>query len=243
MDDNNGNIVQPTTTNQQSQNVQTAPASSVNQQPAQSAQFAEPSIQQPEITKPSGGEKPKTGKKVTLVVAVVLLILILVVGGVFVIKKYSKSNNKSIEEQQTLLSTPTINQQQTESDTTSPENGCDDFPSMLEACTKYTCEFAHPLTGEQMTREITGINNSKCIYSEEMPNGGKMNCEYTDEMRTAVANYHRDLVDAESFGTEFSAELGPEETEVSSTYTIDGKVVNNPLQEALDTGQCIVSGY
>ena len=38
-----------------------------------------------------------------------------------------------------------------------------------------------------------------------------------------------------------SVDLGSEEVEV--THTIDGKDVENPGQEALTTGQCVVSGY
>lgn len=229
--------------NQSAQDVQSPPTPNVVQPSVQPTQSTQTGIQQPEITKSSDGEKPKKGKKAALVVALVLLILALVVGGVFVMQKYSKPDIQSTEEQQDLTNTPTINQQQLEPETASSDNGCDSFPDMLEVCIEYACEFTHPITGEQMTREIVGINNGKCNYLEQMPNGGKMDCEYTEEMRIAVAKYHRDLVDSESFGTDVSAELNPEGLNVDTTYTIDGKVVDNPLQEALDTSQCVVTGY
>ena len=90
-----------------------------------------------------------------------------------------------------------------------------------------------------MVREIFGIVDGKCNYVEEMPNNGTMECNYSESMRKAVAQYHRDLAAAESAETEI--QVGEEETKI--TYTIDGVEVENPLQEALDSGQCVISGY
>jgi hypothetical protein len=60
-----------------------------------------------------------------------------------------------------------------------------------------------------------------------MPGGGKMECAYSDPMRKAVVQYYRD------------AQTG----DAGKSYMIGGKEVTNPLQEALDVGQCKVLGY
>ena len=118
---------------------------------------------------------------------------------------------------------------------------CDTFPDKLDACEPFSCKFEHPFTGEMMEKEVIGLVNSKCQYTEEMPNNGKMDCEYTESMRKAAAQYYRDVATAESVGTSVNADLGS--GDVETTYTIDGKEVENPLQEAMDAGQCVISGY
>ncbi|MBS3109278.1 hypothetical protein J4227_02000 [Candidatus Woesearchaeota archaeon] len=52
---------------------------------------------------------------------------------------------------------------------------------------------------------------------------------------------HRLFAKAESVGTSVQADLGSGVTQTN--YTIDGKQVENPLQEAMIDGQCVVSGY
>lgn len=120
------------------------------------------------------------------------------------------------------------------------DTNCDLFPTKLDSCTKYKCQFIHLFTGETMTKEILGIIDGKCNYVEEMPNNGKLECKYTESMRKAAAQYYKDLASAESVGTEASGELGGE---IEIKYTIDGKEVENPLQEALRIGQCVILGY
>ncbi|MCK4670504.1 MAG: hypothetical protein KAT43_04835 [Nanoarchaeota archaeon] len=120
-------------------------------------------------------------------------------------------------------------------------SGCDAFPNKLDACEAFSCEFEHPFTGEMMEKKIVGLVNGKCQYTEEMPNNGRMDCEYSESLRKAVAQYHRDVAAAESAGTSAKIDIGSGETE--TTYTIDGEEVENPFQEAMDTGACTISGY
>lgn len=134
-----------------------------------------------------------------------------------------------------------IVQQEAQSEEVSLDANCDAFPEKLYSCTKYKCQFIHPMTGETMEREILGIIDGKCNYVEQMPNNGLMECKYTESMRKAAAKYYKDVAAAESSGTSVKADLGS--GEVETKYTIDGKEVANPLQEAISNGQCIISGY
>lgn len=92
-----------------------------------------------------------------------------------------------------------------------------------------------------MNREIFGMVNGKCKTTEEMPNGGAMNCEFDNSLLTAVIQYYEDLAEASSYGV--SIHIDTEGETVTSYTTIDGKEVENPMQEALDTGACTISGY
>ena len=120
-------------------------------------------------------------------------------------------------------------------------SNCDVFPNKLDLCEPFSCEFKHLFVNEMMERKIVGLIDGRCQYIEEMPNNGEMNCKYPEGLRKAVAQYHRDLALAESIGTSVEAYLGSKN--VKTTYTIDGKEVKNPLQEAIDNGQCVISGY
>lgn len=74
-----------------------------------------------------------------------------------------------------------------------------------------------------------------------MPNNGVMECDFNESQRVQVAQYYKDLVSAQEVGTEVEGALNS--THPKITYTIDGKAVANPLQEVLDIGVCIISGY
>jgi len=118
---------------------------------------------------------------------------------------------------------------------------CDAFPDMLSSCTKYKCQFIHPLTEETMEKEILGMIDGKCNYVEQMPGDGKMECKYTESVRKTAAQYYKDIEEAESSTFETNINLGTGEQKTK--YTIDGKEVENPMQEAIDTGICIILGY
>lgn len=124
---------------------------------------------------------------------------------------------------------------------TQPQNPEIVFADKLSSCTKYKITFKHPLTGDMLEKEILGVIGGKCNYVEQMPNGGKMECKYSESERTTVAQYYKDVANAESVGMSFNADLGSGEQK--ATYTINGKVVDNPLQEAMTSGACVISGY
>tara|TARA_Y100000310_G_scaffold102154_1_gene100368 strand:+ start:24021 stop:24491 length:471 start_codon:yes stop_codon:yes gene_type:complete len=102
--------------------------------------------------------------------------------------------------------------------------GCDAFSDKLDACEEFSCEFEHPSTGETMEKKITELSNGKCQHTEGIPNNRKINCEYSESLRKAIAQYYKDL----------------ESGETEAIYVIDDKEVENPFQEAMDSGVCTV---
>ena len=229
-------------TNPNSVEKSSIPLQATNTQPAEMSSNQSPT----QSSEPNKSDESKISKK-NIGIAIVLIVLILVPIVVIAFQEFSKTSDESAVITEELptnepLISPTEHLEENTNDTSLSEE-CKEFPDMLENCTEYTCEFTHPLTGDILTREIVGVVNTKCSYTEEMPNNGRMDCEYSEKIRKAIAQQHRDINKTGTYGTEGSIKLGPEETEVNITYTIDGEIVENPLQEALDTGECVVSGY
>src|SRR3989344_764110 len=159
---------------------------------------------------------------------------------IFKSEETPKISNEVLDQPPTETATP---QQPSEQSTpqTQPQNSEIVFADKLSSCTKYKITFKHPLTGNMLEKEILGVIGGKCNYVEQMPNGGKMERKYSESERVVVAQYYKDVASAESVGTSFSADLGSGEQK--ATYTINGKVVDNPLQEAMTSGACVISGY
>lgn len=106
------------------------------------------------------------------------------------------------------------------------------LPENLEKCTAYSEEFVHPFSGEELTREIVGLNaDGLCEYKEEMPGDGLMTCAYSEETRIVMAEYYEDQIRYSSFPA------------MRITYTLNGKSVENPLDEVMKNGNCTISGY
>lgn len=112
------------------------------------------------------------------------------------------------------------------------------FYEMLDNCQASITKFKHPFTWEMMKKEIVGISNNKCIYIEEMPNNGKMTCSYNDIERRIAAQFYYHIST-----NDYSANASTSNGKATSTYEINGKVYNNPLQDFLDNEICIITGY
>ena len=185
------------------------------------------------------------------IIAIIIVIMAItagVVGWMFANKSQDKVQQQSVDRSvSTSASTssgqskPIAVEQKKESTQVVVAANCDEFPDNLKLCAKYKCQFTHPFTGEKMQKEILGIINGKCDYIEQLPNNGKMECKYTESQRVVAAQYYRDTASAKSSGTNVEADLGSGERKV--TYTLDGKIVSNPLQDFIDNKTCLISGY
>jgi len=71
------------------------------------------------------------------------------------------------------------------------DNNCTEFSAKLESCKAYKCTYIHPLTGEKRKRQISGIIDGKCRYSEKDSLGGGIFCRLPREELNAFVQYHR----------------------------------------------------
>jgi len=100
-----------------------------------------------------------------------------------------------------------------------------------------------------MTRELKGMVDGKWTSIEQMPNGGKMVCKFSDERRKEMAQYYEYQAKAWAKGSiSFSAKIkfdsrSASGNEAKTTTKIDGEEIRNILQEMTDSGECVVLGY
>ena len=83
-----------------------------------------------------------------------------------------------------------------------------------------------------------GTADGKCVYNELISDKGKMECKFNESARKAYGEYLNDVILLKSAGIM----INPENAERKS-YVIDGKTVDNPLQEAISSGMCEVFIY
>ena len=124
-------------------------------------------------------------------------------------------------------------------ETAAPAPECAEFPNMLENCETYTCEFTHILTGEMMTRSIFQNSDGTCGYIEEMPEGGKMECNYSLSMLKDMADFYRNTLNTD---VGFSTKVDTETKESITTYVINGIEYESALAKAINDGTCVISG-
>ena len=109
------------------------------------------------------------------------------------------------------------------------------FADKLELCDAHKTVVKHPLTGEDVEKEIIGTIGDECVYIEQLLEDEKLECRYSESERKAMAQYYRDAI---------SIEPGQEVSDIgnsgSKMYSIDGREVDNPLQEAFERGSCVI---
>ena len=107
----------------------------------------------------------------------------------------------------------------------------------LRTCTRLKTTFPSLTTGEDLEREIVGLVSGKCVYQEQMPENASMECKYSESERTAVAqSYEESAADVAA---------GNLNTDVSVSFsgtTAGGSTSDDPLQAALKSGTCVISG-
>jgi hypothetical protein len=125
----------------------------------------------------------------------------------------------------------------------SPSLECSDYASKLESCSLYTCTFTHPMTGERLERKIIGLTGGNCATTESMPGKHKTQCEFPPDMRNAVATFFRETQAAEAAGKTIGGTFAAKGNgKPTSSTTVDGKPVVNPLQQAIEAGSCKIGG-
>lgn len=117
-----------------------------------------------------------------------------------------------------------------------------EYAAKLEICEMFSCVFEHPFSGTKMNKHILGLeDNGKCKTQEEMPNKGRMTCQFSEKQRKEVAAYLRKTAKAETIESKTTVDIvGGKSKQIEKQ---DGKTVKNPLNEAMQDGTCVVSGY
>ena len=98
---------------------------------------------------------------------------------------------------------------------------CSDFHKKITNCTPYSCKFKHPMgkmlgnPNLTMERKIIGLKSGKCATEEQMPNNGKMSCNFPESKLSLVSEF----------------------------YKTNGKANSDFFNKSMNDGTCNISGY
>jgi hypothetical protein len=135
---------------------------------------------------------------------------------------------------------------------------CQNLPESLERCVPYSCEMSHPLFGRfVIDHTISGMKDGKCHYEQTMPNNGLMTCNLSEKQRNNFAQLNRDMFSGKSIESKSSANMEgawkwnsdgktksyTKVTNKKTSYKVDGKETKNMMNEALENGDCVITGY
>src|SRR3989344_5522461 len=163
------------------------------------------SINYPAQGQPISNFSNKAPVHIWKIILASLIGVVVIGGGIYFVsqtffksKEVPKVSNEVANQSPTNKPTETVTPTEQPVKETQPQNPEIVFADKLSSCTKYKTTFKHPLTGETLEKEVLGIISGKCDYFEQMPNGGKMECKYSESERMAAAQYYKDVATAES---------------------------------------------
>lgn len=190
----------------------------------------------------------RSGKKLVKIAIVVPIALLIIVGIVgYALYNYNRRENTEVSNGNTSV----VNNTSTGINLDLIRNINLEIPSKYEIafldklleCSPTKISFSHPLTGAVYEKRVVGIFDGLCVYTEQLPYNGLIECNYSEEERTEVVNMYKAINETGTYNVNTRVVLNPGETETESTYTVDGVELVNPLQTAIDDGTCVITGY
>ncbi len=116
---------------------------------------------------------------------------------------------------------------------------CDAYVAHLKDCTSFVCTFKHPFTGKPMQEAVGGVAGGQCKTTEQMPNKGKTECSLSPARRVAVVEELRMMAAAKTVESEGK---GDATGKMKTTVKAVGKPVHDALRDAMNAGECEISG-
>ncbi len=113
----------------------------------------------------------------------------------------------------------------------------------IVACTPTQLEFTHPFDEQTHVKEILGMMNGLCAYTESMPNGGRLDCQFNAAQQEAIQEYSEKAASATSIKISSKVSLSPSGSTTDNTEIHDGESVENPWNMFYTDGTCEISGY
>lgn len=144
---------------------------------------------------------------------------------------YLALNTAFPREDETPKKTSTAETKKTEDAPLPSQTAEKEYAAALKDCSAKSITYAHPLTGEEVTRTIIGMVADKCQTTEEMPNNGMMTCNFDATQQQKAAQYY----EAVAAGSDISSA-----DENGTTVTkVNGEVV----EYGIDMSACATTGY
>lgn len=119
-----------------------------------------------------------------------------------------------------------------------PEEQMNALAENFSKCSPFKQKFNHAMTKEPLEREILGMKRGFCLFKEGMPNNGMLKCAYHKTYLSKISAYYKKVA-----GLKNAASVKFSYDGEKSVTIVDGEELSDPMQDALETGNCKVTGY
>lgn len=113
-----------------------------------------------------------------------------------------------------------------------------DLAEHIRTCAPYGELTTHSYTGDSLWREIEGIRDERCVYTEDLPHGQRLTCRYKLERLPRIADFYANPKDYENPDLSMQSRPVNGEMVTSAVYSRDGEPVDHPLADVVETGEC-----
>ena len=137
-------------------------------------------------------------------------------------------------------------------------NTCQNLPQKIEHCETFTCQMSHSSSDSFVIRHsISGMAGNNCHYEQTMPNNGRMTCNFSPWQRKQYGRLKGDMFSGHIIKSEPSVEMESSLKMVSmeknklqsrvikekTNYKLDGNETEKLFNEAIENGNCVITGY
>ena len=113
-----------------------------------------------------------------------------------------------------------------------------DLAKHIATCDPFGELFSNPYTGDSLWREIEGVVDGRCVYSEDVPGNMRMNCRYEMDRLPRIADLYANPEKYEDLSIRMQSHLEDGELVTVTSYSRDGEPVDYPLADVFETGEC-----
>lgn len=196
-----------------------------------------PKTSAPVLSKSNSSSTPPLvqSSKISPVLIYTLISLVILAGAGYFVMNIVDPSKGNISTTKTRIQQPT----KTNSVSTAPQPAT--FHDRLLSCAKSTSSVPSPFGGDGFKTDILGQIDGKCNYVMYLPNNGTMTCKLNQVQQKEFSEYYRITMSADNMSGIVTTDLTQAGTH--STTTVDGNVIENPLEKATKDGTCVISGY
>lgn len=117
-------------------------------------------------------------------------------------------------------------------------NTQEDLAEHIGECKPFGELAVNPYTGDSLWREIEGVRDGRCVYTEDLPRNQRLTCRYELSRLPRIAEFYAHPERYENLDVSMRSQLVGGKMVTTAVYSRNGEPVDHPLADVFDTGEC-----